>query len=87
MYQLEIGEAGEGGRMGKVDGRVAIVTGAAMGNGAISCFTVDGELAWKKDLQKEYGKFDIQFGMSSTPVLDNGNLYLALMHGDKAKCD
>ncbi len=33
MYLLEIDEAGEGGRMGKIDGRVAIVTGAAMGNG------------------------------------------------------
>ncbi|MFK7767148.1 MAG: PQQ-binding-like beta-propeller repeat protein [Mariniblastus sp.] len=52
-----------------------------MGNGILTCFTVEGELAWKKDLQEEYGKFDIQFGMSTTPILDNGNLYLALMHG------
>lgn len=55
---------------------------AMMGNGVLSCFTVDGDFVWKKDLQKEYGEFDIQFGMSTTPVLDNGNLYLALMHGD-----
>lgn len=53
-----------------------------MGNGMLSCFSVEGDLVWKKDLQKEYGKFDIQFGMSTTPILDNGNLYLALMHGD-----
>ncbi len=53
-----------------------------MGNGVIHCFTVDGELVWKKDLQLEYGKFNIQFGMSTTPILDNGNLYIALMHGD-----
>lgn len=55
---------------------------AMMGNGIISCFTVDGDLVWKKDLQEEYGKFNIQFGMSTTPVLDNGNLYIALMHGN-----
>jgi NAD(P)-dependent dehydrogenase (short-subunit alcohol dehydrogenase family) len=30
---LKIDKDGEGGRMGKIDGRVAIVTGAAMGNG------------------------------------------------------
>ena len=54
---------------------------AMMGNGILSCFTVDGESVWKKDLQEEYGKFNIQFGMSTTPILDNGNLYLALMHG------
>lgn len=53
-----------------------------MGNGVIECFTVDGEPVWKKDLQKVYGKFNIQFGMSTTPILDNGNLYIALMHGD-----
>ncbi|MFT5303235.1 MAG: outer membrane protein assembly factor BamB [Mariniblastus sp.] len=53
-----------------------------MGDGIIYCFTVDGELVWKKDLQQEYGKFNIQFGMSTTPILDNGNLYVALMHGN-----
>lgn len=55
---------------------------AMMGNGVLSCFTIDGDPVWKKDLQKEYGKFNIQFGMSSTPILDRGNLYLALIHGD-----
>ena len=55
---------------------------AMMGNGMLFCFTVDGEQVWKKDLQEEYGKFNIQFGMSTTPILDNGNLYLALMHGN-----
>lgn len=55
---------------------------AMMGNGILYCFTVDGELVWKKDLQKVYGKFDIQFGMATTPILDKGRIYLALMHGN-----
>lgn len=55
---------------------------AMMGNGILHCFTVTGELVWKKDLQEEYGKFNIQFGMATTPVLDRGRLYLALIHGD-----
>lgn len=55
---------------------------AMTGTGVLECFTVDGEPTWKKDLQKEYGKFNIQFGMTTTPILDQGNLYLALMHGD-----
>lgn len=58
-----------------------------MGNGFLSCLTVDGDLVWKKDLQKEYGKFDIQFGMTSTPILDNGKIYLALMHGNMRSND
>jgi len=53
-----------------------------MGNGILHCFTVGGELVWKKDLQAAYGKFNIQFGMTSSPILDNGVIYLALMHGD-----
>jgi outer membrane protein assembly factor BamB len=54
---------------------------ATFGSGEISCFTVAGEEVWKKDLQEEYGDFDIQFGMSSTPVLFEGKLYLQLIHG------
>jgi outer membrane protein assembly factor BamB len=39
-------------------------------------------VVWQKNLQEIYGKFDIQFGMSSTPVLDGEKLYLQLIHGD-----
>ena len=55
---------------------------AMMGNGILVCYTVEGERVWQKDIQKIYGEFIIQFGMSTTPILDGGNLYLALMHGD-----
>ncbi len=55
---------------------------AMMGNGIIHCFTMDGKLVWKKDLQGEYGKFNIQFGMATTPILDKGVLYAALIHGN-----
>ena len=59
---------------------------AMMATGELKCFTVDGELVWSKDVQKEYGKFNIMFGYSSSPVLDNGNLYLMVIDGDmKAK--
>ena len=50
-------------------------------NGALACYTVDGEKVWDLDLQQEYGTFEIQFGMTSTPVLDDGRLYLQLIHG------
>ncbi len=49
--------------------------------GVLHCFTFDGKPVWKKDLQKEYGEFDIQFGLSTTPILDNDHLYLQLIHG------
>ena len=59
---------------------------AMMATGELKCFTVDGDLVWSKNLQDEYGKFELMFGMSSTPVLDNGKLYLMVIDGDmKAK--
>ncbi len=53
-----------------------------MCDGTLACYTVGGKEVWKKDLQEIYGEFSIQFGMTSTPVLDKGVLYLQLLHGD-----
>jgi outer membrane protein assembly factor BamB len=53
---------------------------AMMGTGDIGCYTFDGREVWKFNLQDRYGKFDIQFGMTSTPVLDGDRLYLQLLH-------
>ncbi len=55
---------------------------AFMGEGTLACYTVDGAEVWKKNVQDSYGKFSIQFGMSSTPVLEDGVLYLQLIHGE-----
>ena len=52
------------------------------GNGQVNCFSVDGEEVWAVNLQEKYGAFDIQFGMSTTPVLHDGQLLFALMHGN-----
>lgn len=54
-----------------------------MGNGAMACFDFDGKEIWSKDIQADYGKFSIQFGMSTTPVLHAGKLYLTLIHGKR----
>jgi outer membrane protein assembly factor BamB len=54
---------------------------AMFGDGSLICFTIDGEEVWRRDLQKDYGAFDIQFGMTSTPVMHEGTIYLQLIHG------
>ncbi|MGC4006643.1 MAG: PQQ-binding-like beta-propeller repeat protein [Pirellulales bacterium] len=56
-----------------------------MGTGDLACYDFTGKEVWKKDLQKEYGKFDIQFGMTSSPVLDGERLFLQLIHSNGAK--
>ncbi|MDA1161531.1 MAG: PQQ-binding-like beta-propeller repeat protein [Planctomycetota bacterium] len=52
-------------------------------NGAVACFTVDGKKVWSLDLPDRYGAFKIAFGLTSTPVLDDGRLYLQLIHGEQ----
>lgn len=52
-----------------------------MGSGDLGCYTVDGEPVWHINLQERFGEFDIQFGMSSTPVLHDGKLLIQLIHG------
>jgi outer membrane protein assembly factor BamB len=53
---------------------------AMMGTGDIGCYTLDGKEVWKFNLQDRYGRFEIMFGMTSTPVLDGDRLYLQLLH-------
>lgn len=55
---------------------------AFMGTGTLACFTVSGQPVWQADLQERYGEFKIAFGMSATPVLHDGRLFVQLIHGD-----
>ncbi len=55
---------------------------AFMGDGTLACYSMSGDEIWKTNLQERYGKFSIQFGMSSTPVLEDGVLYFQLIHGE-----
>ena len=55
---------------------------AFVGTGRLACFDHDGRPRWAFNVQDRYGEFNIQFGMSSTPVLHEGRLYMQLIHGD-----
>ncbi len=57
---------------------------AFVGSGELACFDLDGKEVWKFNLQDRYGKFKIQFGLHSTPVLDGDRLYLQLIHSGGA---
>jgi outer membrane protein assembly factor BamB len=50
------------------------------GSGDLACFDFAGNEVWKANLQERYGRFRIQFGMHSTPVLYEGRLYLQILH-------
>jgi outer membrane protein assembly factor BamB len=53
---------------------------AFVASGELVCFDLDGNEVWKFNTQERYGRFDIQFGMHSTPLLDGDRLYLQLIH-------
>jgi outer membrane protein assembly factor BamB len=55
---------------------------AFFGTGVLGCYGVGGHEVWKFNVQDRYGKLIIQFGMTSTPVLDGDRLYMQLIHGD-----
>ncbi|MBM3773804.1 MAG: hypothetical protein FJW37_01420, partial [Acidobacteria bacterium] len=51
------------------------------GNGRLSCLTMEGKEVWKRDIQAEYGRFGINHGYASTPLLDGDRLYVQVLHG------
>ncbi len=55
---------------------------ATFGTGDVACFDFDGKQVWRQNLQDQFGRFNIQFGMASTPVLDGDRLYLQMIHGE-----
>jgi len=51
------------------------------GNGKLACHTVDGNEVWKRDIQAEYGRFGLNHGYASTPLLHGDRLYVQVVHG------
>jgi outer membrane protein assembly factor BamB len=54
------------------------------GTGELACFDFDGKENWKVDVQSRYGKFRIQWGMHTTPLLYGDRLYMQLIHASAA---
>jgi outer membrane protein assembly factor BamB len=57
---------------------------AFVGSGDLACFDFDGKEVWKFNAQERYGKFKIQFGMHTSPVLYGDRLYVQLLHSGGA---
>jgi outer membrane protein assembly factor BamB len=57
---------------------------AYAGTGDLACFTMDGDEVWRAQIQERYGRFKLGFGMTTTPLLHEGVLYLQLIHSGGA---
>lgn len=53
---------------------------AYAGTGDLACFDVDGNEAWHFNVQDRYGKFRMQWGVHTTPLLHGDRLYLQILH-------
>lgn len=53
------------------------------GTGELTCLDFNGKKVWRRNIQKDYGPFGLNFGYASSPLLDGGKLYLQVLHGMK----
>ena len=55
---------------------------AFLGTGDLACYDFDGNQVWHTNLADRYGKFNLYFVMSTTPLLDKDRLYFQLIHSN-----
>jgi len=54
---------------------------AMSGTGVIKAFRFDGQEIWARDLQADYGRFGLQYGYGSSPLLHDDDLFVQVLHG------
>lgn len=56
---------------------------AMTGNGIVKAFDFAGNELWARDIQKDYGRFGLNWGYGSSPLLFEDALYIQVLHGMK----
>lgn len=60
------------------DGRSVFVM---TGTGILKGFDISGRELWGRDIQKDYGRFGLNWGYASSPLLFEDSLYVQVLHG------
>jgi outer membrane protein assembly factor BamB len=58
---------------------------AMTGTGILKAFDIDGREIWMRDIQKDYGRFGLNWGYGSSPLLYEDALYVQVLHGMKTR--
>jgi outer membrane protein assembly factor BamB len=53
------------------------------GVGILKAFDFSGKELWMRDIQKDYGRFGLNWGYASSPLLHAGDLFVQVLHGMK----
>ena len=51
------------------------------GTGILKAFDFGGKELWARDIQKDYGRFGLNWGYASSPLLHEDALYVQVLHG------
>ena len=51
------------------------------GVGVLKGFDFAGKELWSRNIQNDYGRFGLNWGYASSPLLKNGALYIQVLHG------
>ena len=54
---------------------------AMTGNGIVKALDFAGNELWARDIQKDYGRFGLNWGYGSSPLLFEDALYIQVLHG------
>ena len=60
------------------DGRAVWVM---TGTGVLKAFDLEGKELWGRNIQQDYGRFGLQWGYASSPLLFEDALYVQVLHG------
>ncbi|HXG90411.1 MAG TPA: PQQ-binding-like beta-propeller repeat protein [Vicinamibacterales bacterium] len=53
------------------------------GTGILKAFDFKGAELWTRDIQKDYGRFGLNWGYANSPLLHDGDLFVPVLHGMK----
>ena len=53
------------------------------GTGILKAFDFAGKELWMRDIQNDYGRFGLNWGYASSPLLHDGDLIVPVLHGMK----
>ena len=56
---------------------------AMTGTGVLKAFDFDGREIWTRDIQADYGRFGLNWGYASSPLLVEDALFVQVLHGMK----
>ncbi len=55
------------------------------GTGRIAATDLEGRILWQRNIQEDHGDFEYMWSFGSSPLLYEGKLYLAVLHGHHRK--